>query len=521
MVAGATGIDLFLLVVDAAEGARPQTHEHLAILRLLGVERGVVAVTKADAVDSETLELAVLRGARARPRGATVVAVSGVTGAGLDELRAALATGRGGRRAATRPTFPPGCTSTACSRCGGSAPSSPGRCGRARSPKATTLRLEPAGRDVRVRSVQVHDTPVERAEAGQRVAVSLPGVERADVRRGDALVAAGAFPRSYRLEVALDGARADRERCPSLGAPRDEQDPRARRARGRRPCPAAARRSRRRCARRSRRASNRDDRRRRDRPRPGPAPSASTPSATAFSSEGDPPSIVRALVHEPVSGRGRGGARAAGRRRARGGPRRRPRRRRLGVLGRLARGDLRAGRGRSCAREPSARRSTRACRSPSCSRREPWAASVLGLLPVERRGPKGYLPGAAAGLGRARRCGGGARGDARSRRARRRRRSTTPSSRGSSRQRAASSGSGDGFAVAAGAYEVARDLVVDRGAPRRARSRSRGSATSRASAAATRSSCSSGWTWTASRAGSATGGCCGERRRGMPVEGSG
>ena len=59
MVAGATGIDLFLLVVDAAEGARQQTHEHLAILRLLGLEHGVVAVTKADAVDSETLELAV------------------------------------------------------------------------------------------------------------------------------------------------------------------------------------------------------------------------------------------------------------------------------------------------------------------------------------------------------------------------------------------------------------------------------------------------------------------------------
>src|SRR5205085_11203108 len=56
MVAGATGIDLFLLVIDAAEGARPQTHEHLAVLRLLGVERGVVAVTKADAIDEETLE---------------------------------------------------------------------------------------------------------------------------------------------------------------------------------------------------------------------------------------------------------------------------------------------------------------------------------------------------------------------------------------------------------------------------------------------------------------------------------
>src|SRR5467141_1033408 len=59
MVAGATGIDLFLLVIDAGEGARPQTHEHLAVLRLLGVARGVVAVTKSDSVDDETLELAI------------------------------------------------------------------------------------------------------------------------------------------------------------------------------------------------------------------------------------------------------------------------------------------------------------------------------------------------------------------------------------------------------------------------------------------------------------------------------
>ena len=90
MVAGATGIDLFLLVIDAGEGARPQTHEHLAILRLLGIERGVVAVTKADAVDAETLELA-LAEARELVPGAEVVAVSAKTGDGLDELRAALA----------------------------------------------------------------------------------------------------------------------------------------------------------------------------------------------------------------------------------------------------------------------------------------------------------------------------------------------------------------------------------------------------------------------------------------------
>ena len=90
MVAGATGIDLFLLVIDAAEGARPQTHEHLAILRLLGIDRGVVAVTKADAVEPETLELALAEARELVPE-AEVVAVSAKTGAGLDELRAALA----------------------------------------------------------------------------------------------------------------------------------------------------------------------------------------------------------------------------------------------------------------------------------------------------------------------------------------------------------------------------------------------------------------------------------------------
>src|SRR5206468_447719 len=86
MVAGATGIDLFLLVIDAAEGARPQTHEHLAILRLLGIERGVVAVTKADAVDAETLELALDEARELVPDGAAV-AVSAKTGQGVERAQ--------------------------------------------------------------------------------------------------------------------------------------------------------------------------------------------------------------------------------------------------------------------------------------------------------------------------------------------------------------------------------------------------------------------------------------------------
>src|SRR5256884_3008806 len=68
MVAGATGIDLFLLVIDAAEGARPQTHEHLSILRLLGVERGVVVVTKGDAGEPEQVGLAPGDGAELVPQ---------------------------------------------------------------------------------------------------------------------------------------------------------------------------------------------------------------------------------------------------------------------------------------------------------------------------------------------------------------------------------------------------------------------------------------------------------------------
>src|SRR5438067_9077999 len=90
MVAGATGVDLFLLVIDAGEGARPQTLEHLAILRLLGVERGVVALTKSDLVDEETLELARAEAEELVPC-VPVIAVSARTGAGLDELRAGLA----------------------------------------------------------------------------------------------------------------------------------------------------------------------------------------------------------------------------------------------------------------------------------------------------------------------------------------------------------------------------------------------------------------------------------------------
>ncbi|MGB8004169.1 MAG: selenocysteine-specific translation elongation factor [Gaiellaceae bacterium] len=200
MVAGASGIDLFLLVIDAAEGARPQTHEHLAILRLLGVERGVVAVTKADSVDGEMLELA-LAEARELAPGVEVVAVSAKTGAGLDELRAALA------RVALEGERDDAPTRLYVDRVftlRGIGTVATGTLWSGRVAAGDVLRAEPAGRDVRVRSVQVHDRAVDVAEAGQRVALALPGVERRELRRGDVLVARDAYNPSYRLDVELD-----------------------------------------------------------------------------------------------------------------------------------------------------------------------------------------------------------------------------------------------------------------------------------------------------------------------------
>jgi selenocysteine-specific elongation factor len=214
MVAGATGIDLFLLVIDAGEGARPQTLEHLAIIRLLGIEHGVVAVTKADAADEETLELA-LEEARELVPEAEAIPVSAKTGAGLGELRAAL--GREAELVLQEHKLDGSAARLYVDRVfslRGIGTVATGTLWSGTIGEGDVLRAEPSGRDVRVRSVQVHDRAVERAEPGQRVALALPGIERSEVRRGDALFAPGSLRPSYRLDVALeelepiaDGAR--------------------------------------------------------------------------------------------------------------------------------------------------------------------------------------------------------------------------------------------------------------------------------------------------------------------------
>ncbi|MGE5589821.1 MAG: selenocysteine-specific translation elongation factor [Bacillota bacterium] len=194
MLAGATGVDLVLLVVAADEGVMPQTVEHLDILRLLDVKKGIIALTKADLVDEDWLAL-VREDVRQAVAGtfletAPMVAVSSVTGQGLGELTRLLddllqeteprdASGVPRLpidRVFTRTGFGTVVTGTLVS-------------GAIRA--EDRLEVLPRGLPVRVRGLQVHGEAVERAEAGQRVAVNLTGVEKEDLARGDVLAAPG------------------------------------------------------------------------------------------------------------------------------------------------------------------------------------------------------------------------------------------------------------------------------------------------------------------------------------------
>ncbi len=193
MVAGATGIDVALLVVAADEGVMPQTREHLAIVALLGVGALVVAVTKVDLVDPEWLELVVdeigdlLADA---PFGdAEVVATSARTGEGLDDLSAALARcarNVGARMDGDLARLPVDRVFSM----EGAGTVATGTLWSGRLERGSTVRILPGGGEARIRSIQVHGDAVGRATAGQRTAVALTGaaVRRGMVGRGDVLV---------------------------------------------------------------------------------------------------------------------------------------------------------------------------------------------------------------------------------------------------------------------------------------------------------------------------------------------
>jgi selenocysteine-specific elongation factor len=222
MVAGTGGIDLVLLVVAADEGVMPQTREHLDICGLLGIRRGLVALTKTDLVDGdwqalvqEDLKKELQASFLAE---APIVPVSARTGAGLDELRRTLGalSAEVDRRPHDAPTFL--AVDRSFSKHGfGTVVTGTLVSGRLRLEDAVAVVPDPSGRlgQLKVRGLQSHGQTLEVAEAGQRLAVNLTGVERTEIHRGQVLTHAGEVRADSTLEVALEllpGARPVRNR---------------------------------------------------------------------------------------------------------------------------------------------------------------------------------------------------------------------------------------------------------------------------------------------------------------------
>ena len=214
MLAGVHGMDAVLFVVAADEGPMPQTREHLAIVDLLGIEHGVIVITKSDAVEPAWLEMVhgEVESLRRRTslQSAPILAVSSTSGAGLDALRAALDAelARMSPRADLNHPRLPVDRSFAISGFGtvvtGTLVGGPLRAG-------MELAVWPAGRRARIRGLQQHNRDVDAAVPGTRTAVNLSGIEHAEVRRGDVLAPARSLVSSRRLDArvsVLVGARS-------------------------------------------------------------------------------------------------------------------------------------------------------------------------------------------------------------------------------------------------------------------------------------------------------------------------
>ncbi len=207
MLAGAAGVDLVLFVIAADESIKPQTREHFEICRLLGVQAGVIALTKADLVDADLLELVRLEVdefvAGSFLENAPRVAVSSTTGLGLEELRAELErAARAARqkiaegwfrlpidRAFTMKGFGTVVTGTLIS-------------GTLR--RDQEVELYPAGRRLRVRGLHVYGEASDKARAGERTAVNLADIEPGDIQRGMVLSEAGRFQPVRMFDARLD-----------------------------------------------------------------------------------------------------------------------------------------------------------------------------------------------------------------------------------------------------------------------------------------------------------------------------
>jgi selenocysteine-specific elongation factor len=211
MLAGASGLDLVLLVIAADESIKPQTREHFEICRLLGINRGVVALTKSDLVDADTAELArleiddYLRGTFLEK--APIIAVSAKTGAGLDDLRRELrsAATQAIGKDASRPFRLPIDRAFAIKGFGAVVTGTliSGSVG-----ADDHVELFPSRQMLRVRGVQSGGKSSTRATAGQRTAVNLAGIEHTALKRGMALAAPNRFLASTRIDVRLQLLRS-------------------------------------------------------------------------------------------------------------------------------------------------------------------------------------------------------------------------------------------------------------------------------------------------------------------------
>lgn len=206
MMAGATGVDLALLVVAADDGVMPQTREHLAILDLLGVTRGVVAVTKIDLVEEDLVPLVIeeigeLLQATAL-NGSPVLPVSAVTGTGIDSLKQELERAAG-QVMLKDEALPPRLPIDRVFTLKGIGTVVTGTLWSGTLHAGDNLKIMPAGQAARVRNLQVHDSDREAARAGERVAVNLAGVSRSQVARGDVLTVPGYLGPTYMIDARI------------------------------------------------------------------------------------------------------------------------------------------------------------------------------------------------------------------------------------------------------------------------------------------------------------------------------
>jgi selenocysteine-specific elongation factor len=206
MVAGAATVDYGLLVVAADDGVMPQTREHLDILSLLDVKGGLVVITKADLAEEDLVALVredvgeALRGSALD--GAPILVADSLSRRGLDEVRAAILALAASKRPTTRgDIFRLPVDRVFTVKGFGTVATGSVLSGSVRT--RDTLRLLPAGRDVRVRGIQSHDVTIDQAVAGQRAALNLTGVSVDELARGDVLVTPDTLEGTRRLAVKL------------------------------------------------------------------------------------------------------------------------------------------------------------------------------------------------------------------------------------------------------------------------------------------------------------------------------